>query len=102
MYVLVSPCLMNEKFCAEGIPIDSDRSAWASAISRCQQFDIEIISLPCPEMLYLCLPSRPGFFLDRLGGQVQEIISERGVPPVAIVGVNSSPTCGGYRYLLWK
>ncbi|HJK02360.1 MAG TPA: nucleoside 2-deoxyribosyltransferase, partial [Methanocorpusculum sp.] len=97
MYVLVSPCLMNEKFCAEGIPIDSDRSAWASAISRCQQFDIEIISLPCSEMLYLCLPRHPGFFLDRLGGQVQEIIAGCGVPPVAIVGVNSSPTCGGYR-----
>ena len=65
-----------------------------------------MVPLPCPETLYLGVPRSPGSFLDRLNTQefsrlldrleadVRQLIAERGEPPVAILGVNSSPTCG--------
>lgn len=106
MYVLVSPCILNEKLRAEGITTDADRAVWAAAAARCRQFDIEMVPLPCPETLYLGVPRSPGSFLDRLNtpefaavldrleGQVRELIAGRGERPVAVIGVNSSPTCG--------
>lgn len=106
MYVLVSPCILNEKLRAEGITTDADRGVWAAAAARCRQFGIEMVPLPCPETLYLGVPRSPGSFLgrlntpefaavlDRLEGQVRELIAGQGKRPVAVIGVNSSPTCG--------
>lgn len=106
MYVLVSACILNEKLRAEGITTDADRAVWAAAAARCRQFGIEMVPLPCPETLYLGVPRSPGSFLDRLNTlefaavldhleeQVRTLIAERGEPPIAIIGVNSSPTCG--------
>lgn len=106
MYVLVSPCILNEKLRAEGITPDADRGVWAAAAARCRQFGIEMVPLPCPETLYLGVPRSPGSFLDRLNtpefaavldrleGQVRELIAGQGERPVAVIGVNSSPTCG--------
>ena len=106
MYVLVSPCILNEKLRAEGITTDADRAVWAAAAERCQRFGIEMVRLPCPETLYLGAPRKPGSFLDRLNTpefatlldrleeEVRTVIAERGKPPLALIGVNSSPTCG--------
>ncbi len=106
MYVLVSPCILNEKLRAEGITTDADRSVWAAAAARCRQFGIEIVPLPCPETLYLGVPRSPGSFLDRLNtpefltllgrleAEVRTLIAKRGEPPLAVIGVNSSPACG--------
>lgn len=64
-----------------------------------------MVPLPCPETIYLGHDRKPGTFLERLNTpefesildelqqQVQEIIDKRG-PPICILGVNSSPTCG--------
>jgi nucleoside 2-deoxyribosyltransferase len=74
-------------------------------IERCKRFGIEMVPLPCPETLYLGPDRMPGTFLERLNTpafaslmdklelHVQDIIDERG-PPLCILGVNSSPTCG--------
>jgi nucleoside 2-deoxyribosyltransferase/predicted secreted protein len=105
MYVLVSPCVLNPGLRARGITRDKDREWFARALERCQRFDIEVVALPCPETLYLGNDREPGMFLDRLNTQefsdlldaleqeVREIIRIRG-PPLCIIGVNSSPTCG--------
>ncbi|MDR0439046.1 MAG: nucleoside 2-deoxyribosyltransferase [Methanocalculaceae archaeon] len=106
MYILVSPCILNEKLRAEGITTDADRMMWASAVARCRQFGIEMVPLPCPETLYLGISRNQGSFLDRLNTpefaaildhleeDVQALITERHARPIAILGVNSSPTCG--------
>jgi nucleoside 2-deoxyribosyltransferase len=64
-----------------------------------------MLTLPCPETIYLGPDRKPGTFLERLNTQefthvldvmakeVQEIIELRGLP-ACIIGVNSSPTCG--------
>jgi nucleoside 2-deoxyribosyltransferase len=74
-------------------------------VGRCKKFGIDVVPLPCPETLYLGPDRQPGTFLERLNtpefatlledlyGKVNKIIEERG-PPLCILGVNSSPTCG--------
>jgi nucleoside 2-deoxyribosyltransferase len=64
-----------------------------------------MVPLPCPETLYLGPDRKPGTFLERLNTlefatlidelviKVEDIIVKRG-PPLCIIGVNSSPTCG--------
>jgi nucleoside 2-deoxyribosyltransferase len=64
-----------------------------------------MVPLPCPETLYLGASRQPGTFLERLNTKefsrlldqleekVKETIRNRG-PPLCIIGVNSSPTCG--------
>jgi nucleoside 2-deoxyribosyltransferase len=64
-----------------------------------------MVPLPCPETLYLGPDRKPGTFLERLNTpefanlidklvvNVENVIAERG-PPLCILGVNSSPTCG--------
>jgi nucleoside 2-deoxyribosyltransferase/predicted secreted protein len=106
MYVLVSPCILNEELRAEGITTDADRAAWAAAAARCRKFRVEMVPLPCPETQHLGISRSPGSFLarlntpefiavlDRLEGDVRTLISERGERPIAIIGINSSPTCG--------
>jgi len=105
MYVLVSPCILNPDHRAKGITGKQDREWYIRAIERCRRFGIEIVPLPCPETLYLGTDREPGTFLDRLNtprfaqllesliSEVKALIEERG-PPLCIIGVNSSPTCG--------
>ncbi|WP_319377826.1 nucleoside 2-deoxyribosyltransferase [uncultured Methanocorpusculum sp.] len=96
---------MHENLRAEGITTDEDREIFLKCRKRCEEFNIEIVPLPCPETLYLGIPRPPGSFserldtpefsvlLDRLEKEVRELISTKG-EPLCILGVNSSPTCG--------
>lgn len=105
MYVLCSPCVLQPGLRAVGITKPSDLELFAHAIERCNKFGIEIVPLPCPESLYLGPDRKPGTYLERLNTpefsvlmgrlerEVTDIIRERG-PPLCIIGVNSSPTCG--------
>ncbi len=105
MYVLVCPCIQNPQLRAEGITKPSDIGLFRRATERCNKFTIGMVPLPCPETLYLGAKRAPGTFLERLNtpefarlldelvSQVNGIIAERG-PPLCIIGVNSSPTCG--------
>lgn len=105
MYVLCSPCILQPELRATGITKSSDLVLFERTIARCKRFGIEMVPLPCPETLYLGHDREPGTFLERLNTpafallidklelQVQDIIDKRG-PPLCILGVNSSPTCG--------
>ncbi len=105
MYVLCSPCILHPELRATGITKPSDLVLFERAIARCKRFGIEMVPLPCPETLYMGPGRKPGTFLERLNTpafasrldtlekQVQKMIDERG-PPLCIIGVNSSPTCG--------
>jgi nucleoside 2-deoxyribosyltransferase/predicted secreted protein len=105
MYILCTPCIPDPALRAEGITKPSDLVLFERSIERCRKFGIEMVSLPCPETLYLGPNRTPGTFLERLNfpeflslidalaENVQKIIDMRG-PPVCILGVNSSPTCG--------
>lgn len=105
MYILCSPCILNPSLRAKGITHPSDIALFARSIGRCKKFGIDVVTLPCPETLYLGPDRKPGTFLERLNtpefatllenlsGQVNTIIKERG-PPLCFLGVNSSPTCG--------
>jgi nucleoside 2-deoxyribosyltransferase/predicted secreted protein len=105
MYVLMCPCITNPSLRAEGITSEADLDLFDRARKRCECFGIEVVTLPCPETLYLGRDRLPGTFLERLNTpeffdllgdletKVREIIRTRGTP-LCIVGVNSSPTCG--------
>jgi nucleoside 2-deoxyribosyltransferase/predicted secreted protein len=105
MYVLCSPCVLHPGLRAEGITKPSDLELFTKTIERCTRFGIEIVPLPCPESLYLGPDRQPGTYLERLNTPefsglmdkleqgVTDLIRERG-PPLCIIGVNSSPTCG--------
>jgi nucleoside 2-deoxyribosyltransferase/predicted secreted protein len=105
MYVLVSPCVLNPQLRAEGITKPADINLFSRVVERCGRFGIEMVPLPCPETLHLGPGRAPGTFLERLdtpafhrlldelASQVNGIIASRG-PPLCIIGVNSSPTCG--------
>lgn len=105
MYVLCSPCILHPELRATGITRPADLVLFERAIARCKHFGIEMVPLPCPETEYLGRDRKPGTFLERLNTpvfasqmdifeqQVQKVIDERG-PPLCILGVNSSPTCG--------
>ncbi|MDD5142614.1 nucleoside 2-deoxyribosyltransferase [Methanoregula sp.] len=105
MYVLCSPCILNPDLRADGITKPSDIEAFQRTKERCDKFGIQMVPLPCPETLYLGPARQPGTFLERLDNpafselldqletEVKEIIRENG-PPLCIIGVNSSPTCG--------
>jgi nucleoside 2-deoxyribosyltransferase/predicted secreted protein len=105
MYVICSPCILNPALRADGITKPSDLEAFRRTQDRCRAFGIEAVPLPCPETLYLGPGRQPGTFLERLDtpaffrlmdeleAKVRRIIATRG-PPLCIIGVNSSPTCG--------
>jgi nucleoside 2-deoxyribosyltransferase/predicted secreted protein len=105
MYVLCSPCVLQPGLRAEGITRPSDLDLFAKTVERCHKFEIEIVLLPCPESQYLGPDRKPGTYLERLNTpefsnlmsrlerEVTDILRERG-PPLCIIGVNSSPTCG--------
>jgi nucleoside 2-deoxyribosyltransferase len=105
MYVLVAPCVLNPGCRARGITTSEDIRHFDRAIERCRRFSIELVPLPCPESLYLGPDRPPASFierlatpafaalLDRLEEEVRAEIGERG-PPLCIIGVDSSPTCG--------
>ncbi|HOB17754.1 MAG TPA: nucleoside 2-deoxyribosyltransferase [Candidatus Methanoculleus thermohydrogenotrophicum] len=106
MYVLVAPCILNPTYRARGITTDEDIHHFHRAVERCRRFSIEMVPLPCPETIYLGADRPPGSFLerlatpgftallDRLEEEVRTTIRERREPPLAIVGVDSSPACG--------
>jgi nucleoside 2-deoxyribosyltransferase/predicted secreted protein len=105
MYVLCSPCVLHPGLRAEGITKPSDLEMFRKAVERCNAFGIEMVPLPCPESLYLGRDRKPGTYLERLNTpdfsalmvrleqEVNDLIRQRG-PPMCIIGVNSSPTCG--------
>jgi len=105
MYVLCSPCVLQPRLRADGITKPSDLDLFAKTIERCRKYGVEIVPLPCPETLYLGPDRKPGTYLERLNTpafseilekleqEVDELIRKRG-PPLGIIGVNSSPTCG--------
>ena len=105
MYVLCSPCVLNPGLRAEGITKPSDLELFRHTVERCNKFGIEIVPLPCPETLFLGPARKPGTYLERLNRpefsdlmnglerEVTAMMSQRG-PPLCIIGVNSSPTCG--------
>jgi nucleoside 2-deoxyribosyltransferase len=106
MYVLVAPCIENPAYRARGITTAEDIQHFRQAIRRCRRFSIDMVPLPCPETIYLGTDRLPGSFLenlatpefatilDQLEEEVRRTIQERGGPPLAIIGVDSSPTCG--------
>nr|WP_319377179.1 nucleoside 2-deoxyribosyltransferase [uncultured Methanoregula sp.] len=105
MYVLVCPCVLNPGLRAEGITRASDIELFRGSIERCKRFSIEMVPLPCPETIYLGPARKPGTFLERLNTPAfsdlmdkleQEVhaVNEKRGPPLCIIGVNSSPTCG--------
>lgn len=106
MYVLIAPCIQNPACRARGITTDEDIRCFNHAVERCRRFSIEMVPLPCPETIYLGADREPGSYLerlatdefaallDRLESEVRALIRERGEPPLVIVGVDSSPTCG--------
>jgi nucleoside 2-deoxyribosyltransferase/predicted secreted protein len=105
MYVLCCPCVLHPGLRAAGITKPSDLTLFANAVERCNKFGIGIVPLPCPESLYLGPDRKPGTYLERLNTpafsdlmgrlerEVTDSIKQRG-PPLCILGVNSSPTCG--------
>jgi nucleoside 2-deoxyribosyltransferase/predicted secreted protein len=106
MYVLIAPCIENPGCRARGITTDEDLRHFRRAVERCRRFSIEMVPLPCPETIYLGADRPPGSYLDRLAtpafaalldrleAEVRAAIRERREPPLAIVGVDSSPACG--------
>ncbi len=106
MYVLIAPCIENPTYRARGITTDEDLRCFCRAVERCRRFSIDMVPLPCPETIYLGADRPPGSYLerlatdefsallDRLEAEVRAAIRERGEPPIAIIGVDSSPTCG--------
>jgi nucleoside 2-deoxyribosyltransferase/predicted secreted protein len=105
MYVLACPCILDPSLRAQGITSEADRNAFDRAIERCHTFGVDIVAFPCPETLYLGRNRSPTTFregldtpqfsllLDRLEAEVREIMQCRG-PPLCIIGVDSSPSCG--------
>src|SRR5512136_718121 len=105
MYVLCTPCILDPALRAKGTTKPSDLVLFERSIERCRKFGIDMVPLPCPETLFLGAERTPGTFLERLNfpefislidalaDEVQKMIDMRG-PPVCILGVNSSPTCG--------
>ncbi|MDD1660025.1 MAG: nucleoside 2-deoxyribosyltransferase [Methanomicrobiales archaeon] len=106
MYVLASPCIADPSLRARGITTAGDRENFARALERCREFGLEVVPLPCPETLYLGRDREPGplhsrldtpefsSLLDRLEGEVREVIRRRDDAPLCIIGVDSSPCCG--------
>lgn len=104
-YILICPCIRDSGLRAKGITTDQDRSDFSQCMERCRFFGIDTVLLPCLETMYLGREREPGSFkdrldtpefsalLDRMEEYVRGIIRERG-EPIAILGVDSSPTCG--------
>jgi len=74
-------------------------------LDRCHHFGIPVKYLPCTETIYLGKNRNPGYYAGRLDTkefmgiltssekEVRELITKEG-PPIAIIGVDSSPVCG--------
>jgi len=105
MYVLMCPCIRDPSLRAPGITDEADLRHFTRARARCTRYGIEVVTLPCPETIYLGKDRKPGSFLERLNTPdffrllddleegVRKMVRERG-NPLCIIGVNSSPTCG--------
>ncbi len=89
---------------AEGITTEKDLIAFSRCIERCRKFGIDVKELPCPESVMFGTPRSPGPFagrmdtpecmeqMDNLEKTVRQQIETE--LPAALIGVNSSPTCG--------
>lgn len=105
MYLLASPCIQDPSFRAAGITHERDHAAFLRFRDRCIRFGIQVRYLPCPETRYLGKDRAPATYSERLDnpefravldqceGEVREMIAQYGYPS-ALVGVDSSPTCG--------
>lgn len=104
MYVIVSPCVYDQSLRAEGITTPADCDIFSRCRERCLTFTIQTISYRCPEACFFGKhrPPRsflemetPQFsaFLDEIEAEIQADINRFG-EPAAIIGVDSSPTCG--------
>jgi nucleoside 2-deoxyribosyltransferase/predicted secreted protein len=105
MYVLACPCISDPSLRARGITSDIDRSRFSRALERCSRFGIEVVLLPCIETLCCGRDRDPGGITGRLDTEecrrviahcdeeVRKSLEIRG-SPLALIGVNSSPTCG--------
>lgn len=99
------PCIQDPTLRARGISDQSDLTLFARCIERCRQFDIAIVWLPCLETIHCGRDREPASFSGRLNTEdffllmeehvslVEDQIERRG-KPLAIIGVDSSPTCG--------
>ncbi len=108
MYLLFCPCIRDQGLRASGITHERDIRAFDQALSRCRSFGIGVRFLPCPETLYLGVDRQPATYserldtpefselLERLEQEIRSMIATEGAP-YAIVGVDSSPTCGVNR-----
>jgi len=105
MFILMCPCIGDYTLRAEGITKPSDIELFLRCIKRCEEFDIDIVFLPCPETIYLGSGRKPTNFLESLNTdefssllkKLKEDIEEftKGEKkPLCIVGVDSSPSCG--------
>jgi nucleoside 2-deoxyribosyltransferase/predicted secreted protein len=104
-YIFICPCIQDPDLRARGITTEQDISDFSQCLERCRHFGIETVNLPCLETIYLGREREPGSFSDRLDTpgflalinrmeeEVRNTIKERG-EPIAILGVDSSPTCG--------
>lgn len=105
MYLLFCPCIREPGLRASGITHERDLQAFDRALSRCRSFGIDVEFLPCPETLYLGADRSPATFserldtpdfmhlIDQMEREIRSMIADLG-EPYAIVGVDSSPTCG--------
>jgi len=108
MYLLFCPCIRDPGLRASGITHERDIRAFDQALSRCRSFGIDVRFLPCPETLYLGDDRMPatyserldtpefGHLLEKIEQEIRSMIADQGAP-YAIVGVDSSPTCGVTR-----
>ena len=113
MYILCSPCILSPSLRAKGITHPSDIAAFARSIGRCKKFGIDVVSLPCPETLYLGNDRQPGTFLERLNTpefasilenlsqQVNAIIEERWTTPL-YTWCELLTDMRGNQYILWR
>ena len=105
MYLLLCPCILDCSLRANGITSEEDLKAYSKVIERCSYFNIPIRSLPCAETLFLGKDRKPGYYIGRLDNEefnklldsleikIRDLFQNDG-PPLAIIGVDSSPVCG--------
>jgi len=104
MYAIISPCVYDQSLRAEGITTPADCDAFSRSRERCLIFTIKTISYRCPEACFFGKARPPrsfsemntqqfSLFLDEVEAEILADINRFG-EPAAIIGVDSSPTCG--------
>ena len=104
MYVIISPCVYDQSLRAEGITTSTDCDIFSRCRERCRTFHIQTRTYRCPESTYFGKHRLPCSFsemndtgfsllLGEIEAEIEECINRHG-KPAAIIGVDSSPTCG--------